>query len=112
MEVKTFDLDWERLPNGFIVSSDDLLGRVLEKVGKCDKVYDVKRRVSSSGNGYHVLVSCGSGGGCDICRMVFDSPKRLELDVNDPPWCQNVLWDRKTYVKGDHRMVGVAGEWF
>ena len=94
-----------------VTSSDVQLGRILDHISVCRLVNEIRLRRSSSGNGYHVAVDCDGPSGCLVCRLVFDSPKRLDLDVNEPEWAQDVLWSRKTYVKGEHKMVGEAGEW-
>ena len=103
-------MDWTRL-GAYIVSSGDTLRRIILGLAKCP--YDdpgVSVRDSPGGNGFHVEVKC-SREGCDLCRLVFDSPIRFERDLDRPPRSRDVLWDRKAYRKGGGRMIGVADEW-
>ena len=108
--VNTFDVDWHRVGGGLVESSSDSLVRVLRGLVKCSGLGSVEVRDSSSGNGFHVRVSC-PGCDSDACRVVLDSPERYGLEVGDPVWTRNVLWNRKTYVKGGSKMVGCAGPW-
>ena len=106
----SFDVDWGRLGNGFVVPSVDLLDSIRQHVSKCPLVKELQFRDSASGNGFHVQVTCDGEAECETCRMVFDSPSRLDLD-DGPLWTRGVLWDEKTYVKGGCRLRGVAGAW-
>jgi len=108
---RTFDVDPFRFDNGFIVDAVSRLDELLDNVTGCGRVQSVSCRVSASGNGYHVQVTCGGDSDCYLCRLVFDSPLRLELDLLRPGWTREVLWDRKVYRKGGDVMVGESGPW-
>lgn len=110
MVRQTFDVDWVHLGNGYIRSSDELRDDIIIRVKKCTHCVCIEERDSSSGNGFHIRVGCDRVDECWVCRMVFDSPSRVDLD-DGPPWTRGVLWDRKTYVKGCSKMVGMAGPW-
>ena len=103
----TIDIDWIRLPNGVIISSDDQLKKTLSRMRSCVDA-DVSYRVSASGNGFHIKCDCR---GCDQCRMVFDSPVRWDMDQTRPPETREVLWDSKVYRKGGSRVALKSGEW-
>ena len=110
--IQTFDIDWERLPNGVIVTAEEKLDRVIKCLGLFGCIEGWRIRRSASGNGFHVeatsLTDCS---GCDLCRLVLDSPKRLEEDLKQPVAVRGVLWDRKSYFKRGHWYFGEAGEW-
>jgi len=109
-QINTFDVDWRRLYNGYVESSDWLVGNMLGRVAKCDHVRCVKFRDSASGNGFHVEVSCDRVG-CDLCRYVFDSAVRVDADMSRPVWTRDVLWDKKYYRKGGGCVEGLVGPW-
>ena len=108
---RTFDVDPERFDNGTIILAHDRLVQCLRGLGKCIHLQSVQMRVSASGNGYHVDMECSGPDDCYNCRLVFDSPVRLELDLLRPGWTREVLWDRKVYRKGGGVMVGESGIW-
>ena len=108
---RTFDVDPIRFDNGFIVDAVSRLDELLDSVHCCGKVQSVSSRVSASGNGYHVQIVCFGDIDCYLCRLAFDSPGRLELDLLRPGWTREVLWDRKVYRKGGGVMVGESGLW-
>ena len=107
--VVGFDVDWRRT-GAYIESSESVLEAVLGHVGRCPHIHGVRVRRSGGGNGFHVQVSCG-GGDCDICRLVFDCPRRLGKDLARPVVTRDVLWDCKTLRKGGGWVVGEAGPW-
>lgn len=66
-----------------------ILGKI--KTMPCCEGYGCK---ASATKGYHVLIYCKTEG-CQLCRVVFDSPKRFENDLRRPAQFQNVLFDEK-----------------
>lgn len=66
------------------------------KLNKCLKSLVCK---DSSSKGYHLLLTCDRK--CDMCRMVFDDQKRLEMDSNRDLKFQNTLFTSKEYVIGN-----------
>jgi len=105
----TFDVDWRRT-GAYLESSDSILAAVVGRVGSCIGCSGVDVRHSASGNGYHVKVDCDHTD-CYLCRLVFDSPVRLDADLGRPVWSREVLWDLKTFLKGGGWVVGEAGPW-
>jgi len=108
--LSSLDIDWRRLDNGIVWSSDKVLEKVLSVVSGCSDNSMVSYRRSPSGNGFHVRLLCGVN--CDLCRMVFDSPLRWGLDQLRPEVTQGVLWDEKWYYKGGSGVRMEAGPWF
>ena len=108
---RTFDVDSRRLDNGYITDASGRLDLILRGLRSCPSCKRIDSRVSASGNGYHVSVSCEGDGSCYVCRMVFDDPYRLELDLLRPVWTREVLWSRKVYRKGGGVLVGEAETW-
>jgi len=74
------------------------LERIISKIktNPCLKNIQVK---DSSTKGYHLLLTCNRK--CDICRIVFDDQKRLEMDNNRPLKLQNTLFTSKEPVQGN-----------
>ena len=108
MILVTLDLDWSRLDNGVLDSSEHKLEAVLDHVNNCEKCLSYEYRRSASGNGYHVRMSCS---GCDLCRWLFDQPIRCDIDHTRAGHMRNVLWDRKNYFKLGRSVEMEAGEW-
>jgi hypothetical protein len=52
----------------------------------------------SSLKGDHVIIYCKKGG-CSLCRLVFDSPKRYAEDLQRPEKCRNILFSKKLMVR-------------
>lgn len=75
------------------------------KQNKCLKDIQVK---DSSSKGYHLLLTCNRQ--CDICRIVFDDQKRLEMDSNRELKYQNTLFTSKEWVRGDLRKLSCMCE--
>jgi hypothetical protein len=49
---------------------------------------------------------------CDLCRLVFDDPKRFGRDMTlRKPYQRNVLKTKKVYVNGDRQLALYAGPW-
>jgi hypothetical protein len=103
----TIDVDWLRMPNGFLVSSEEQFARILYEMQKCE-ASDLEYRVSGSNNGFHIRCNCK---GCEVCRIVFDSPVRWDMDQTRPPETREVLWDSKVYRKGENKITLKSGEW-
>ena len=109
MFLSTLDLDWRRHGCGWVESADGCLRAVARRVGGCDHLVSCDVRRSASGNGFHVRLLCGIP--CSICRLVFDSPRRLEADQGRPYYSRDVLWGSKVYRKGGRWVRLEAGEW-
>lgn len=71
------------------------LNRILQKIKqKCSKLKGFEVALSSSLNGYHVLLYCDTK--CNICRLVYDDDLRFMRDIiNRTREEQNVLFDVK-----------------
>lgn len=96
----TLDLDPVRLPNGFIRAADPGL---MDKIKRCPFLVRARVRESASGSGYHIELWCNWD--CDLCRLVYDSPRRFGKDLGRPVWSRDVLWQNKVYRKGGHSLA-------
>ena len=105
----TLDIDFRRLDSGYIIRSDDVLDAVRAAVSQCGDVVGSRFRRSASGNGFHVELLCSRD--CASCRFAFDSTRRLDLDLSRPAEQRDVLWGRKSYVKGGCELVLSVGPW-
>jgi hypothetical protein len=104
----TVDLDWKRLPNGFIQFPD--IGAALGKIYACDKVYGIRWRRSAGGNGYHIEFWCRED--CSRCPAAYDDGNRQDCDAgNREVFRRGVLWERKAYTKGGKTIVLRTGDW-
>ena len=104
------DVDWRRF-GGFVQPSGGLLDRIVRRLRGCPHISGgVWVRVSAGGNGFHVQFMCDLDG-CDVCRLVFDSPKRFDADCLRPECTRDVLWDSKVYWKGGRGLRLYAGDW-
>ena len=108
--INTYDIDWVRLVSGYLIPSTKTIEDVLRHVMQCPFIQDLKYRDSASGNGYHVKVKC-SREGCDLCRLVFDSPIRFDMDLTRDASTRDVLWDEKTYTKHGKHLRLRASSW-
>ena len=104
-----FDIDWRRT-GAYIESSEECIEKMLGRVGRCSHLSGVRVRRSAGFNGFHVEISCNCDD-CYNCRLVFDSPRRLDKDLARPGVTRDVLWDCKTLRKGGGWVVGEAGPW-
>jgi len=57
----------------------------------------------SSSKGYHISLICKKA--CEICRLVFDDQKRLEMDSNRDMKFRNTLFSSKEFVKGNLKTI-------
>jgi hypothetical protein len=73
------------------------LERILNKISQNKCCLDLKLK-DSSNKGYHILITCDRK--CDICRIVFDDQKRLEMDSLRQEKFRNTLFTEKEYFRG------------
>lgn len=74
-----------------------LLNRITEKIKQKNCCLSLQIKDSSS-KGYHILLICSHD--CEVCRMVFDDPKRFEMDSNRDLKFRNTLFTSKEYARG------------
>jgi hypothetical protein len=84
--------------------------RVITRILSCPGSADLRHRESAGGNGYHLRFGCRVDD-CFLCRMVFDHPRRLDLDLMRPGVSRGVLWDVKHVFKGGVQLRLDAGPW-
>lgn len=73
------------------------LERITSKIKEKKCCLELQSKPSFS-KGYHILLVCDKK--CFLCRMVFDDPKRFEMDSNRDLKYQNTLFDSKEYTRG------------
>jgi len=87
VELNTLDLD---------ALSKEEVYRIVCKIAKCPNSSLIQIRPSCL-KGVHIKIYCKVN--CDVCRLVFDSPKRFAEDLKRPKKCRNVLFDFKGTLK-------------
>jgi hypothetical protein len=85
MSYNTLDLD---------LFSRSQMKRIVWKIFRyCKDLRCADISLSSSLNGYHVELFCNKV--CDLCRFVFDDPRRYQYDLYRPRHKRNVLFRNK-----------------
>lgn len=74
------------------------LDRILNRISRNKCCIDINCK-DSSNKGYHLILTCKVQ--CDICRLVFDDQKRLEMDNMRNEKFRNTLFSEKEYFKGN-----------
>jgi hypothetical protein len=85
--INTIDLD---------KCSKDQLRRIISKIIMKECCLELDYADSNS-KGYHIRLRC-SIENCDICRLVFDDPKRFDIDSVMPLKYRDFLFQEKIYL--------------
>lgn len=72
------------------------LDRILNKISLNKCCLDLNCK-DSSNKGYHLILTCKDK--CDICRIVFDDQKRLDMDSMREEKFRNTLFAEKEYFR-------------
>lgn len=84
--------------------------RIRNFILRCKWCCEAYWRYSASLNGFHFKFICKKN--CCLCRIIFDDPKRLDMDTKYFEVSrQNVLWTKKYYRKGRFRIFLKSGDW-
>lgn len=86
--LNTLDLDF---------AEKDRVLAIIKKIERCNHLKGISAKNSLS-RGYHITLYCDQQS-CDLCRFVFDDPKRYFIDFKRPAHLQNVLFDNYREVR-------------
>jgi DNA-binding Lrp family transcriptional regulator len=98
--LNTLDLDF---------NDKEKMRIIIEKIRRCKYAKAVYMRESASTNGFHIKIYCSIV--CDICRIVFDDPRRMFFENVNEGKRRNCLWDEKAYYKAKTVVRLRSGEW-